>query len=150
MFSLELLILHFFFPPNFWKLSQTTWRRSSFCFKGNCSIFIYLFVYLHCVFKTLRFPWETKAEGIEHKNIGAFSCHFFKEHGNSSPWSATITTANIMHGNTSTWHCCPESCGCLIPGSAQGQAGRGSRQPELTAGGWNRMIFKVPSFPTIL
>jgi len=29
------------------------------------------------------------------------------------------------------WQCCPESCGCPIPGGAQGQAGWGSGQPEL-------------------
>ena len=29
------------------------------------------------------------------------------------------------------WYCCPESCGCPIPGGAQGQAGWGPRQPEL-------------------
>jgi len=29
------------------------------------------------------------------------------------------------------WHCCPESCGFLIPGDAQSQAGWGPGQPEL-------------------
>ena len=28
-------------------------------------------------------------------------------------------------------HCCPESCGCPIPGGAQGQVGWGPGQPEL-------------------
>jgi len=29
------------------------------------------------------------------------------------------------------WHSCPESCGCPIPGGAQGQAGWGTGQVEL-------------------
>jgi len=45
------------------------------------------------------------------------------------------------------------SCGCPLPGSVQGQAGRSSEQPGLVegvllmAGGWNQVIFKVPSNP---
>jgi len=46
---------------------------------------------------------------------------------------------------------CPESCGCPIPGGAQGWAGWSHGQPELVrgsqpmAGGWNWIIFEVPS-----
>ena len=45
------------------------------------------------------------------------------------------------------------SCGCPIPGSVPGQAGRGWGQPGLVGGvpmegGWNQMNFKVPSNPT--
>ena len=29
------------------------------------------------------------------------------------------------------WNCCPEKCGCPIPGAAQGEVGRGAEQPEL-------------------
>jgi len=29
------------------------------------------------------------------------------------------------------WYCCPESCGCPIPGGVQGQAGWGPGQPDL-------------------
>jgi len=32
------------------------------------------------------------------------------------------------------WHCCPEGCGCPIPGGAQGQVGWGPGQPELVGG----------------
>jgi len=44
------------------------------------------------------------------------------------------------------------SCGCPLPGSIQGQVGWGSEQPGLVEGvpaqgGWNQMIFKVPSNP---
>ena len=49
------------------------------------------------------------------------------------------------------WYCCPESCGCPIPGGVQGQAGWGPGQPDLvgynqhTAEGWIQMVFKVLS-----
>ena len=43
------------------------------------------------------------------------------------------------------------SCGCPLPGSVQGQVGRGIEQPGLEKevpahgrGGWKQMIFKVP------
>ena len=45
------------------------------------------------------------------------------------------------------------SCGCPIPGSAQGQAGRGWGQPGLVegvpahGGGWSWVVFKVPCSP---
>jgi len=45
------------------------------------------------------------------------------------------------------------SCGCPIPGGAQGQAGWGPGQPEPVGGkqpmaeGWKWMIFKAPSNP---
>jgi len=42
----------------------------------------------------------------------------------------------------------PESCGCPIPGGAQGR-GWGFGQPGLK-GGWNRMVCKVLSNPAIL
>ena len=51
------------------------------------------------------------------------------------------------------WHCCPGSCGCPIPGGAQGQVGWGPEQPELLGatspwqGAWNWMGFKIPSKP---
>ena len=32
------------------------------------------------------------------------------------------------------WHCCPESCGCPIPGGAQGQSGWDPGQPERVGG----------------
>lgn len=45
------------------------------------------------------------------------------------------------------------SRGCSIPGEVQGQAGWGPEKPELVGGnqpmigGWNWVIFKVPSNP---
>ena len=33
-----------------------------------------------------------------------------------------------------SWHCCPERCGCPIPGDIQGQVGWGLGQPELVGG----------------
>ena len=46
------------------------------------------------------------------------------------------------------------SCGCSLAGSVQGQVGRGFEHPGLVKGvpshgrgGWDWMIFKVPSNP---
>lgn len=111
--------------------------------------FYYYYLLTHFVL-CFQNPWKSKPEGIEHENIGVFPCHFFKERGNASSWSATITTTNINYGSTNTWHCCPECCGWPIPGNAQSPTGWGSGQPELTAECWNSMIFKDPSIPTIL
>ena len=49
------------------------------------------------------------------------------------------------------WHICPEKLWCPIPGSTEDQVGWGPEQPCLvraalpTAGGWNWMIFNIPS-----
>ena len=42
-----------------------------------------------------------------------------------TPFQVCCHEPSVRH-----WHCCPESCGCPIPGGAQGQAGWGPWQPE--------------------
>ena len=56
------------------------------------------------------------------------------------------------------WHCCPEICGCPIPGGAQGWVGWGPGQPELVGSaipwqgdgtGWTH-ILSSPNHSVIL
>jgi len=44
------------------------------------------------------------------------------------------TRKGIFYSEDRHWHCGPESCGCPIPGGAQGRVGWDSGQPELVGG----------------
>ena len=64
-----------------------------------------------------------------------------------------VRTKFITQRVVRPWHSCPWSCGCPIPGGAQGRVGWGPGQPELVGGqpahgrGLGLVGSEVPSNP---
>jgi len=92
------------------------------------------------------FPGRTQSMGRRCIHLSQGPCLTVPEFGNVQPtcsWAQQrleLFVRNEILGRifllreVRPWHCCPESCGCPIPGGAQGQVGWCPGQPELVGG----------------